>query len=165
MPARPRARRRTALRFVSGARCLPSAAGKTHFEGDSLMAASRYGRSGSGTGTVPSSPPFVTSASFERRTVIVQSRRSTSSFWRASSSPRRRPRKNAVANSGRHSGESAARTRGTSSAATVGRLRLGSLNLDAILGEGPVAELGRDEADQPADANVRHLVAFDTRVD
>src|SRR5437763_404271 len=67
MPARPSARRSTALRFVSGAHCVPSQAGKTHFEGDSLIAASRYGRSGSGIGTVPSSPPFVTSAAVERR--------------------------------------------------------------------------------------------------
>src|SRR5205085_7379728 len=34
-----------------------------------------------------------------------------------------------------------------------------------ILGECPVAELGRDEPDQPANANVRHLVALDTCVD
>ncbi len=47
---------------------------------------------------------------------------------RIKGSPRRRPRKKAVANSGRHSGVRAASTRGTSSAGTVGRLRLGSLN-------------------------------------
>ena len=141
MPARPRARRSTALRFVSGARGVPSAAGKTHFAGESLMAAWMHGRSGSGIGTVPSSPPLVTSASPDRRTVIVQSRASMSSFWRASSSPRWRPRKNAVAKSGRHSGASAARTRGTSSAATVGRLRFGSLNFGSssrLTGFGPI---------------------------
>src|SRR5205823_14478538 len=51
------------------------------------------------------------------------------------------PRKNAVAKSGRHFGESAARTRGTSSAATVGRFRLGSLNLGSssrFTGFGPI---------------------------
>src|ERR1700694_891471 len=35
----------------------------------------------------------------------------------------------------------------------------------ALLRECPVAQLGGDEADQPADANVRHLVALDTGVD
>src|SRR5467141_2752036 len=37
--------------------------------------------------------------------------------------------------------------------------------LDAIFRECPVAQLRRYEANQPADANVRHLVTFDTRVD
>src|SRR4051812_22434778 len=37
--------------------------------------------------------------------------------------------------------------------------------LDAILGECPVAQLGRNEADEAADANVRHLVALDASVD
>src|SRR3989449_4849195 len=37
--------------------------------------------------------------------------------------------------------------------------------LALVLREGPVAQLRRDETDQPADANVRHLVALDTSVD
>ncbi len=51
------------------------------------------------------------------------------------------PRKKAVAKSGRHSGVSAARTRGTSSAATVARLRLASLNFGSssrLTGFGPI---------------------------
>src|SRR6266851_796085 len=37
--------------------------------------------------------------------------------------------------------------------------------LALVLSEGPVAQLRRDEADQAANANVRHLVALDTSVD